>query len=154
MAETNLDSETVDLASGQMGVPGGVGETPTDDDDGKEYHRLIVRNMRRADTTAMGEAAKRAAKSQAEWLGEAIRAYIAAERSVREAERGTHHGDVLPPVSGYPLAPQFHPLSVSEAGEAFELFLKLAEVRKVKHPGRMRGVIAVDRFLRLRLGSQ
>ena len=40
-----------------------------------------VRNMPRADRDAAVEAAKRADKSMAEWLGEAIRSYIAAERT-------------------------------------------------------------------------
>jgi len=113
-------------------------------DDDAEFQRLIVRSVRRSDVALMADAARRAEKGQGEWLGEAIRAYVAAERA------DGLHGEVLAP-GALPvmLAAPLPALSIEEIGRAVEIAARIAELRG--RPTQTRVLVRAQRLLSARL---
>ena len=77
--------------------------------------RWTVRDVGEADKAAALAAAKRREMPIGEWLGEAIRAYIAAEREPM--------GEVLPPSRGLPA------LSLEDIAQAVEIAARIAEIQ-------------------------
>jgi len=113
--------------------------------DDAEFQRLIVRSVRRSDVALMADAARRADKGQGEWLGEAIRAYVAAERA-----EGLH-GEVLAP-GALPVMLAAQPaLSIEEIGRAVEIAVRIAELRG--RPPQARVLHRAQRLLSARLAA-
>ena len=112
--------------------------TPADADD-----RWVVRKVGQAERDGAVAAARRARQTVGEWLGEAIRAKIA-------AERGEGPGEVLPPQAQLPavIEPGIKPLghmTIEEVGHAVEIMCQLATASEKKPPRRF--VAQVNRLL-------
>lgn len=98
--------------------------------------RWTVRDVPEPDRAAAVDAAKRRDVSLGEWLAEAIRAYIAAEREPV--------GEVLAPLPALP------PLSLEDIARAVEIAARIKEIRG-KPPARILG--RVTRLLADRLAG-
>lgn len=110
---------------------------------------FAVKWMHGTDKLLITKAAKRAHKTVGEWLGEAARAYV-------EAERESIDGEIIAPHNGRSIAlidpPK--PLSIEEIDRAYDLALKMyrEEGRELPKKGGLTG--AARNQLRMRLTGQ